>query len=266
MMHAHAALQRVRAPSDRAMPFIRLGVAALVVLIGDLFTPLLQNSGFVINPWIVTAVRLMTAATVLRYPLAGSVLALEVDKWDWYWLGMGARSLEDQAIYQQWDKCMDLVFLAFATILLLRWPDRRLAWVALGAFSWCVLGVVTILLTRQEDMLVFFPNVIETLFLVAVLYRVLTTADVIFPSWRVALLVLGVLLVPKTAQEVFLHVMHNNRPWNVWAVTWLPIGLQAWIWGALMYAPPVLAVPYLWSMSKQRRPLPVDPEEAMAVV
>ena len=247
------------------MPLIRLGIAAMAVLAGDVLTPVPQNHGFVINPLIVTTVRVITALTVLRFPLAGSVLALEADKWDWYWLGIGDRSLADQAIYQQWDKCMDLVFLGLATIVLVRSPDRRLAWIAVGLFSWRVIGVVVILITSQEGVLVLFPNVIETLFLVAVAYRVLTGADILFPSWRTALIVLVALVIPKTGEEVFLHVIHN-RPWNIWAVPWLPTGLQAWSWGALMYLPPVLALPYLSSVSRAAPTARSDPEEAMAVV
>lgn len=248
----------------RTMPFVRLGVALLATLAGDAATAALIARGVTLDPFVVTGMRVLTSLVVLRFPLAGSLIALEADKWDWFWLGMGQRSLAEQAIYQQWDKCLDLVFLGLATVVLVRWQDRRLAILATIAFAWRAIGVLALVATGREDVLVAFPNVIETLFLVAVVTRVLTGGSRLFTSWSVALAVFAVLLVPKTGEEVFLHAFHD-RPWNVWSVGWLPMTVQAYLWGAAMYAPPTLIVLWLW-LGSRRWPPQTDPEDTMAAV
>jgi hypothetical protein len=246
------------------MPFVRLGAAFGLTYLGDLGTGELVARGATLDPFVVMAVRLLTSVIVLRFPLAGSLIALEADKWDWFWLGMGNRPGAEQAVYQQWDKCLDMVFLGLATIVVLRWPDRRLAALALFAFAWRTVGVVVLLVTQREDILVAFPNVIETLFLVAVVARVLTGSGTVFDSWPMAVAAFIALLVPKTGEEVFLHAFHG-RPWDMWPMPGISSMAQAYLWGIAMYLPPAGVVGWLW-LTSRRRPPKTDPEEAMAAV
>ncbi len=64
----------------RARPFLRLAAVALLVVAADAATYQLVHRGGTFEFPLVTAVRLLSAATVLKYPLAGFVFALKVDK------------------------------------------------------------------------------------------------------------------------------------------------------------------------------------------
>lgn len=96
------------------MPFVRLGIALMATIAVDKATEHLVAQGLTLDMFVLLAVRVLTSFIVLRFPLAGSLIALEADKSDWFWLGMGDRSPEQQALYQQWDKCVDLIFLGLA--------------------------------------------------------------------------------------------------------------------------------------------------------
>ena len=165
---------RTRIPA-RARPFLRLVAVALVVVVADAdadanadadaATSQLSRRGGALDFPIVTAMRLLSAATVLKYPLAGFVFALEVDKWDWFWLGMPDQTPEMQEIYQHWDKTVDVICLGIAAVVVLHWPDMRARLIAMTAFSWRVLGLLVYFLTDQRWLLIFFPNVFESVFL-----------------------------------------------------------------------------------------------------
>jgi hypothetical protein len=245
------------------MPLCRAGVIAAAVLIGDQATERISTRGIAIEPLVVMLVRVATATTVLVFPLAGSILALEADKWDWYWLNMGAQSAEVQALYQRWDKAVDLVYLGLAAMVMVRWPDRYLRRLALGTFFLRAFGVALFLVTDRHWLLLVFPNVFESIVLLAVLFRVITGKVHLLASGREAFLLLLALLLPKAGEEYFLHIL-NDRPWHVWNLP-MPNALEPWFWGAAMYGVPLAALLYLASTAEGRA-TKGDPEVEMSVL
>ena len=243
--------------SPRLRPFARLALVGLLVLMADQATEWLGKQGLVLPTPVVTAFRIAAAATILRYPLAGFVLAVEVDKWDWYWLGMPAADDVAHVAYQSWDKIMDLVMLTAAAVVTLRWEDRRAKFLALGTYALRVLGVAAFALTGQRWLLIAFPNVFESVFLLYVIFHVLSRRTEMLTSRSATVLVALALLIPKVAQEVFLHAL-ETRPWKIWHILpWPPV--DAWMWGALMFAPPLTALVVLvWTA--HGRPTKEDPE------
>jgi hypothetical protein len=232
---------RWRIPA-RARPFIRLAVVAVFVMVADAVTGQLSKGGSTFPFPAVTAMRLLSALTVLRYPLAGFVFALEVDKWDWFWLGMADRSEADQDFYQYWDKVVDTVCLGVAAVVVLQWPDRRARLLALSAFAWRSIGVVAAVLVGERWLLIAFPNVFESIFLMYLIFRVVSGHQQMLYSKRGTMLLLLAVLIPKVAVEVFLHAL-NDRPWHV--VSILPGALSvvdAWLWGLALYALPLVAL------------------------
>lgn len=136
-----AGRRRLRSPiriPARAQPFLRLAAIAILVVVADAATNQLSRHGGTFSFPTVTAVRVLVAPLILHFPLAGFVLSLEVDKWDWYWLGVGNDGDARQALYQHWDKAMDLVCLGMAAITVLKWPDLRVRNLALGSLAWPV--------------------------------------------------------------------------------------------------------------------------------
>jgi hypothetical protein len=259
---------RLHTPDRRiplwARPYIRLAVVAVLVFIGDRATEELIRNGWTMGILPVTAIRILSALPVLHFPIAGFIFALEVDKWDWFWLSAGSRGEAYQLFYQRWDKVMDLVTLAAAAVVTMRWEDQVSRSIALAAFLWRVLGVLLFVAFGLKWLLLVFPNVFEALFVLYVLFHLLTGRDRMLHSWREASIVLIALLVPKVASEVFLHVM-NTRPSDVVSLP-IPNGwVEGVFWSALMYGTGALALMWLARRSHVTRNA-ADREEDLSAV
>jgi hypothetical protein len=149
---------------------------------------------------LIGAVRVAGSLPVLRWPLAGGILAILVDLSD-----LLLRDLLDLGgipDYQSFDKWADQVYLAAFLVVALRWtgPERTIA-VALYLFR--LVGFVAFEATGQRDLLLLFPNVFELWFLlVAAVHHFRPAA-----TWRpITISVALVLLVGlKEVQEWALH-------------------------------------------------------------
>jgi len=191
----------------------------------------------------VTALRILTALPILRFPFVSLLVALEVDKWDWYWLDAGHRGAEFESFYNRWDKVLDQFVLAMAAAVASGWRDRRMRGLALAAFAWRTLGVVAYLATERGWLLVVFPNVFQTLFLMYLVYYLLSGRPLMLRSHPAALVALLAALVPKVIEEYFIHVLHD-RPWNVIALP-TPGLIEPFLWASATYLPAVLVVAVL---------------------
>lgn len=150
---------------------------------------------------VVGLVRVLAALPVLRWPLAGAVLAILVDLADlalFSYLGLGW-----PADYQRFDKAADLAYLTTFLVVALRWgrPERQ---VAIALFGLRLVGIGAYELGGTRAALLAFPNVFELWFLaVAARDRFAPGAEL---AGRRAALTLAALLVAKLAQEYLLHV------------------------------------------------------------
>jgi len=147
------------------------------------------------------AFRVATSLPVLRWPLAGGLLAIGGDLAD-----LLLRDLVDLGgvgNYQLLDKALDQVYLALFLVVALRWEgvERR---VAVALYLYRLAGSVLFLVTDERAVLFLFPNVFELWFLfVATIHHLPTPLR--WTPVRVAA-VLAVLTVLKLAQEWALHV------------------------------------------------------------
>ena len=111
------------------------------------------------------AFRVATALPVLRWPLAGGLLAIGGDLADLFLrdlLGIGDLD------YQLLDKLLDQVYLLLFLVVALRWEgvERR---VAIALYLLRLVGSAVFLLTDERLVLLLFPNVFETWFLLVAL-------------------------------------------------------------------------------------------------
>jgi hypothetical protein len=149
--------------------------------------------------FIVLAIRLTAPLTILRWPFAGSLIAIAADAVD-----IIVFQLTDfpSIGYHRFDKMLDVYYLALEAFVAQRWaPTPR--WTASALFLHRVTGVALYELTDIRVLLLVFPNLLEFFFVVvagAQRFR----PDYAFTPRRTAVW-LGVLLVPKMAQEYTLH-------------------------------------------------------------
>ena len=124
---------------------------------------------------IVIALRLVLPLTILRWPLAGGLLALVIDAVDVVLVdaiaGVLGQPPEFGPIYAQLDKWLDLYYLTLELVVARRWTEvvpRRTAYVL---FAWRLIGVILFEITLFRPLLVVFPNLFENYFLYILVAR-----------------------------------------------------------------------------------------------
>jgi len=147
-------------------------------------------------------VRFLGALPVLRWPLAGAVIAIIVDLSDLIfmnYLDLGGGGLPN---YQAFDKAADLPYLVTFLVVALRWRgiERRLA---VSLFALRMIGIAAFEVTGSRTMLFAFPNAFEFWFLFVVVRDHYAAGHDL--SRRRTAVVLGALCVAKWGQEYLLH-------------------------------------------------------------
>jgi hypothetical protein len=111
---------------------------------------------------LVVAIRVAGSLPVLRWPFAGALLAILADLSDLLLFDvLGLWSVTD---YQSFDKVLDLVYMGTFLAVALRWEGAERT-VAAGLFVFRMVGFVAFEATGARGLLLLFPNVFETWFL-----------------------------------------------------------------------------------------------------
>jgi hypothetical protein len=149
---------------------------------------------------VIALYRIGGSLPVLRWPLAGGLLAVFVDLTDLYW--MNVLDLGGLPNYQVFDKVADQVYLAAFLVVSLRWTGAERT-ISIVLYAFRMAGFVLFELTGERAVLLLFPNLFEFWFLfVAALHRVRPGFE--WTGKRLAL-VLVPLLIAKEVQEWALH-------------------------------------------------------------
>lgn len=193
---------------------LTLAVAVAIVGAGGADLPFDLSQGQVA----VILLRLVVPLLILRWPLAGGILAMLLDGADVILVdlfgpgGMGP-------FYHAIDKYLDLYYLGLELLVSLRWVERlpRLASVALYAYR--LIGVIAFELTGVRLLLVFFPNLFENWF-IFYLVRCHFFPRLRLDTWPRLLAALGLLYIPKFFQEYILHY-RQLQPWGWFRDTFL---------------------------------------------
>lgn len=154
---------------------------------------------------LVGAVRVAGALPVLRWRLAGAIVAMAVDLSDLFLLGLiypggWPASLD----YQAFDKWADQAYLLTFLIVAVRDFPRIPRVVAVASYAWRAVGFLGFELgVVPREGLLLFPNLLEFWFLVVAAQ--LLVAPGFRWTWRRALVVGLPVLAAKEAQEWALH-------------------------------------------------------------
>jgi hypothetical protein len=149
---------------------------------------------------VIGAIRVAGSLPVLRWPLAGGILAILVDLSDL--LLRDTLDLGGIPDYQSFDKWADQVYLACFLTVALRWSGLERS-IAVGLYVFRLVGFVAFELTGDRMLLLAFPNVFEPWFLTVAAVHHWRPGF----SWRPATTagVLAVLAAIKEVQEWALH-------------------------------------------------------------
>jgi hypothetical protein len=107
---------------------------------------------------VVGAIRVAGSLPVLRWPLAGALIAILVDFSDLFLMNL--LDLGGLGDYQAFDKWFDLVYMVSFLVVALRWVgvERTLA---ICLFAYRIVGVAVFEVVQWRSLLLVFPNVFE---------------------------------------------------------------------------------------------------------
>ena len=112
---------------------------------------------------VIAVVRVLGSLPVLRWPLAGGLLAILIDLSDL--LLRDTLDLGGVPDYQSLDKWLDQVYMACFLVVALRWQGLERG-VAVGLYVFRLVGFLAFEATGERAILFLFPNVFEPWFLV----------------------------------------------------------------------------------------------------
>ncbi|MDP6666059.1 MAG: hypothetical protein QF357_01525 [Dehalococcoidia bacterium] len=149
---------------------------------------------------VIGLIRIAGSLPVLRWALAGALIAIVVDFSDLFW--MGVLDFGGLGNYQAFDKWIDLVYMLTFLWVANRWngPERT---VTLGLFAFRMIGFIAFEFTGARPVLLVFPNVFEFWF-VFVAIRLHYWPNYVMTRQRLVIW-LAVCLVLKLGQEWVLH-------------------------------------------------------------
>jgi hypothetical protein len=148
---------------------------------------------------VIAVIRIAGSLPVLRWPLAGGLLAVLIDLSDL--LLQDLLDLGGLPDYQALDKWLDQVYLAAFLVVASRWSGPARA-VAVGLYVFRLVGFIAFEATHERALLLLFPNVFEFWFLLVAALGATRVAGWSRRHIAIALLVLTGL---KEFQEWALH-------------------------------------------------------------
>jgi hypothetical protein len=170
---------------------------------------------------LIAVVRILGSLPVLRWPLAGGLLAIAIDLSDL--LMRDLLDLGSVPDYQSLDKWLDQVYLGCFLIVALRWQGVERT-VAVGLYLYRLVGFLAFELTADRDLLFLFPNVFEFWFLLV------ASVHHFRPAFRWSRPGLGIALVAITvAKEVQEWALHVGRVFDGFS----SLDALGWLWQRL---------------------------------
>jgi len=148
---------------------------------------------------VIAAIRIAGSLPVLRWPLAGGILAILVDLADL--LLRDALDLGGVGDYQALDKWLDQVYMLTFLIVAWRWAGVARS-IAVALYAYRLIGFVLFELTGDRSLLLLFPNLFEVWFLFVAAVGAERVAG--WPPLRI-ITALAALAAIKEAHEWALH-------------------------------------------------------------
>lgn len=173
---------------------------------------------------VVIGLRLFVPLLILRYWVAGGIVAMLLD---------GADVIITDALdlggfgdhYAELDKVLDSYYLTLELLVALGWRNAWARLPAVALFAYRLIGVALFEFTEARIFLFIFPNMFENWWLyVAVVMKWFPRA--VPHDFRTLIIPMLALLVPKMAQEYLLHFA-EAKPWG-WTQDHIlePIGID----------------------------------------
>jgi hypothetical protein len=161
---------------------------------------------------VIIALRLFVPLMILRFWLAGGIVAMLLDGADVILIeliGLGGFGSH----YAELDKLLDSYYLGIEVLVAWRfWANPWARWTSVGLFAYRLVGVVLFETLNARIILFIFPNLFENWWLYCAV--VMKWFPNLAPTgWKTTVVPLLLLLIPKMGQEYLLHFA-EAKPWN----------------------------------------------------
>jgi hypothetical protein len=154
---------------------------------------------------IVTIIRFLVPFTILRWPLAGGLLAMLADTVDVFLFQAFGYGFWADPSYHLYDKIFDIWYLAFEFWAVRNWTDGLARKTAKGLFGWRLAGVALFELTGWRGFFFLAPNIFEYFFLWYLIARKIWPGFVL--TKKKLIIALAVIGLPSFAKEYVMHFM-----------------------------------------------------------
>ena len=154
-----------------------------------------------------TVVRLLLPLTILRWPLAGGILAIVADILDWHIVSPNLSTDSDYAFYQRWDKILDFYYLSLEAWIVLHFKTVWIKRISIAFFLYRFVGVILFEIFQVRALLFVFPNIFEAVYLLYLSFVTFFSNDLIKAKLENAIkMALWVIIPGKLLMEYILHI------------------------------------------------------------
>lgn len=172
------------------------------------------------NPIFIIA-RIFFPLLILRYPLAGGILAIILDNLDWHIKTLfGISPVGD---YQLIDKGLDMFYLSLLFIVALRFKNLLIKRILIGLFVYRLIGFILFEITHLRFLLMVFPNVFENFFFFYLIVKSIAKEPKV--SWPEVVVFLLTVTIPKLAHEYSIHIIQKPLVFDIFGFSYQYDGL-----------------------------------------
>ena len=161
---------------------------------------------------IIILLRVLVPFTILRWPLAGTILAILADTSDiMIFEGFGYGFLSGIP-YHMLDKIFDMWTLFFEFLVVRQWVDILARKTGMILFGWRFVGFLVFMIFGLREAFFFAPNIFEYFFLtMLVIWKFNKKFELKKKSLIIILLIIG---IPSLIKEYIMHFKYPDQTWN----------------------------------------------------
>jgi hypothetical protein len=204
--------------------------------------------------FIFLALRVIVPLIIIRWPFMGILLSSLVDAYDWKFYPFESGGWYEG--YRKWDKILDLYYLGIAAFVSLSFKDSIMKRLLVGTYLWRIIGVFIYWFFNMQFILLLFPNIFELLFAFYVAFKKFTKQEILITSWKVFLVIVLSILIPKLIHEYLLNVL-VKQPWELFDIAGI-LGangvaqeyINYAIWGSIIHGAPIIVL--IWYINRAR--------------
>lgn len=161
---------------------------------------------------IVIIVRGLVPFLILRWPLAGILLAIVGDISDIMIFEAFGRGFLEVFPYHNIDKVFDIWYLSFAFLVVRRWTDPLARKTATFLFGWRFVGFLVFMIWNYRAAFFFAPNIFEFFFLAVLIIKKFNKKFKF--TWKSITMVLLIVGIPNIIKEYIMHYKYPDMTWD----------------------------------------------------